>query len=367
MGLRARRLTVALAVAGLGLIAPRAHALDDLREFYRGTRAVGMGGAFTAVADDEQAIFFNPAGLAGIKGFTFNYAAVDIEASQDIYTSFSAFTQLGGGGFSVATLNQLMGKRILARAQVAPSLVMKNFGIAPIVDGLVSFNESNQTYPKINFGYQFTNGIQAAYGFSLTGRKKRASRHDFRVGLAGKLLFRRGGYRDFQFYEILALTQDYYQLLTGVGNYGMGYGGDIGTQYLFTPNKRVTLAAGLAFTDIGDTAFASPQADPIKSNLSVGLAATYQLPRMKFTLAWDQRHLLQDSNFAKRNHVGVEAQFPFISLFGGVYQLSLTYGASFDIWVMRITAASYAEDYGAYALQDSSRRYNLRLAFKFGF
>ena len=33
-----------------------------------GARAQGMGGAFTAVADDPSAIYFNPAGIAFIKG-----------------------------------------------------------------------------------------------------------------------------------------------------------------------------------------------------------------------------------------------------------------------------------------------------------
>ena len=34
---------------------------------YRGPRPMGMGGAFTAVSDDENAIFYNPAGLNRIK------------------------------------------------------------------------------------------------------------------------------------------------------------------------------------------------------------------------------------------------------------------------------------------------------------
>lgn len=48
--------------------------------FFEGTRPMGMGGAFTAVADDENAILYNPAGLAKVKestitisGFLQNY------------------------------------------------------------------------------------------------------------------------------------------------------------------------------------------------------------------------------------------------------------------------------------------------------
>jgi long-subunit fatty acid transport protein len=33
-----------------------------------GARALGMGGAFVAVADDANAIYYNPAGLANVEG-----------------------------------------------------------------------------------------------------------------------------------------------------------------------------------------------------------------------------------------------------------------------------------------------------------
>lgn len=48
---------------------------DVLKEGY-GIRALGMGGAFTSVADDESAIYWNPAGLAG-RGFSYVYQNLD--------------------------------------------------------------------------------------------------------------------------------------------------------------------------------------------------------------------------------------------------------------------------------------------------
>src|SRR3989338_7925440 len=42
---------------------------EELPLFYQGLRPLGMGGAFTAVADDENAIFYNPAGMNNIEGF----------------------------------------------------------------------------------------------------------------------------------------------------------------------------------------------------------------------------------------------------------------------------------------------------------
>ena len=37
-------------------------------EIGMGARALGMGGAFVAVADDANAIYYNPAGLAYMEG-----------------------------------------------------------------------------------------------------------------------------------------------------------------------------------------------------------------------------------------------------------------------------------------------------------
>ncbi len=42
-----------------------------------GARAVGMGGAYTAVADDPTALFWNPAGIAGIDKFAANMVHSD--------------------------------------------------------------------------------------------------------------------------------------------------------------------------------------------------------------------------------------------------------------------------------------------------
>ena len=39
----------------------------ELPKFFEGVRPLGMGGAFTAVADDENALFYNPAGLARVR------------------------------------------------------------------------------------------------------------------------------------------------------------------------------------------------------------------------------------------------------------------------------------------------------------
>lgn len=53
-----------------------------------GVRPVAMGGAFTAVADDGNGLFWNPAGLGMAKGFAVNFMTMDLLE----YTNYS-----GGG------------------------------------------------------------------------------------------------------------------------------------------------------------------------------------------------------------------------------------------------------------------------------
>jgi len=70
-----------------------------------GARAMAMGGAFTAVADDATAAYWNPAGLVNIEHIevTFNYAA---NMMVDRNLNYFAYTQwLGRGGLGISWLN----------------------------------------------------------------------------------------------------------------------------------------------------------------------------------------------------------------------------------------------------------------------
>jgi hypothetical protein len=70
-----------------------------------GARALGMGGAFTAIADDATASYWNPAGLTKIENIeaTFMYAA---NMSVDRQLNYFGYAHwLGVGGLGVSWLN----------------------------------------------------------------------------------------------------------------------------------------------------------------------------------------------------------------------------------------------------------------------
>lgn len=337
---------------------------DNVHNLVRGTRAQGFGGAFTAVADDEQAIFYNPAGLAGIQQLGLQAASIEIEATVanllSLSSDMSALQNMSG-----ETINQFMGKNIYGRAQVVPSVVMPNFGFSLLMDGQIALIARNQALPTVQVGYQTTNGVQFAYGTSLLGRRAaRRGTGDIRVGFAGKVLWRRGGYRTLNTLDLVGVSES--TLRSIAGNYQMGYGGDLGFQWLRRMGKNGVLSAGLAWTDLGKFNFAG-EADPLESKLNLGVASSFNLGRITgLTLALDYRDLLHDMEWKKKTHLGAELALPVVKLYAGLNQLMLSYGASFDLWLFKITAISAREEFGTLVGQDPVHTYQLKVAFKMG-
>ena len=91
-----------------------------------GARADGMGGAFTSVADDASAVYWNPAGLSGIKNIKVS-AAFDKWLMDSFYQNIMAAFPMGPGviGFDVfymsyGSFDRVNDLGILTGGTVAP-------------------------------------------------------------------------------------------------------------------------------------------------------------------------------------------------------------------------------------------------------
>jgi long-subunit fatty acid transport protein len=85
-----------------------------------GARALAMGGAFCAVADDASAIYWNPAGMTSIKGAEVSSIKLIDQAGIDSnYTYISAAYNSGEntGTFGVSFLNQAFNNVIITDSQ----------------------------------------------------------------------------------------------------------------------------------------------------------------------------------------------------------------------------------------------------------
>lgn len=362
---------VALALALV--TAPRAVAWEDFGGLFKGTRAMALSGAFTAIADDEQAIFINPAGLAGIKDTRVKILTVDTELSTDavdqtlgvILGTSTLMTALTGTN-PFAALNDLMGQNIYLRAQAASTFVMPNFGFGLIVDQQVGLLGRNQVYANYDTLFMTTSGVQAGLGFRLYKNKKR--RFEIRVGGAGKLVWRRGGYRNVPALDLLQISSLGPAGFAGqtYGGFGMGIGYDLGVQFVKTFKGGLSLMAGSALTDIANTTF-GPGINSLPQNWSLGAAGSWDLGGMKATVSYDFQHILDDADMRKKHRLGLEVGLPFLTLYGGLYQSNLTYGFAADLWLVNLTAIYYVEEAGVYIGQNPMGRYLVRFEAKFSF
>jgi len=72
-----------------------------------GPRANAMGGAFTSVANDASAIYWNPAGISNINDFQaiFTYTKMFADINVDFFGVVLPFGSYGNVGISVTAMN----------------------------------------------------------------------------------------------------------------------------------------------------------------------------------------------------------------------------------------------------------------------
>lgn len=353
-------------LAVIGFCGATARAGDGYfyRDIYRGARSQAMGGAYTAVADDEQAIFSNPAGLASVTSSSLNLLPLSTEFNSDVI--WRAFDYIAlFSSFTTSTLNSLMGQNVYARLQVAPSIVFPNVGVAIIADQQAGFMLSNPVFPEFTGLFQTTYGVQVSTGFSVL-KRGRKSRSELDVGIGGKLLWRRGGIRTLSLVDLLgSALSDYAGFITSkFGGFGMGYGLDLGVLYSYTFKNGIKLSAGSAFTNIGDMFFAQ-EGDAQRGNLTFGVAARFNVGDFKILAAYDYRNALQDMDWRKKHRLGLEFTLPILTLQGGFNGPYLTYGVAFDLWALRIQATAYTEDLGPFVFQTPMQIYLAQFLLKF--
>jgi hypothetical protein len=128
-----------------------------------------------------------------------------------------------------------------------------------------------------------------------------------------------------------------------------------------TPKEDLMIGASV--TDIGGIRFPGSNAQRISMNPSVGVAYKKSTEFLKMKFAFDLRNLDQSTSFVNKTHFGSEFSLKVLDLYAGLNQLNLTYGAAFDLWVLRISALSFAEELGVYYHQLTSQRYMLQVDF----
>lgn len=130
-----------------------------------GPRAIGMGGAFTAIADDITSVYWNPSGTANIQSNEayFNHSKLYLDISND----FAAIaTNVGGFGTVGAFVSVLSVDEMLVRTIENPEGTGEYFDYGSIVVGL---NYSRSLTENFSIGFNAKYISESIWNMSATG------------------------------------------------------------------------------------------------------------------------------------------------------------------------------------------------------
>lgn len=337
---------------------------QEFADFYTGVRQLGMGGAYTAVVNDETAILTNPAGLGKVRDYTFTIIDPEIHGSFENtkVAKLDNFTKVFSVQGLLDALNQSKGTHWHAKVQVFPSFIVSNFGIG--LHAKYSYDaEVSEDGTIYRLDYVNDYAAALAYNFRFFGGI-------LKLGVAGRLVNR------VEVHEDLDATATSLELDT-IAREGMGFGSDIGV--ILTAPVVLLPSISAVVRDVGGTSytlsdglFHSTEFRPERTSqrIDAGVAIFPILANhVRATLTaevHDVTTLSEEENKMKRFHAGGELNVAdFFFLRAGANQGYWTAGIELASESFQLQAASYGEELGVGANKKEDRRWVGKFTLRF--
>ncbi len=309
---------------------------------YQGVQVEGMGGAFTAVANDSNAPFYNPAGLDNIEKSSFQILNISADMSYpglypDLYNSLSG-ANTGNPSSYVNAFNSIAGQSLYARVGDYSNFTTHDFAIGILTNNqlLGVANASPTTNNLASLAALSDTGIviSGAYGF-----------FDHHLQVGATLM---GLYQMFENVPSLTVAQASSISSTLSGDLSRGYGvlGNLGAIYNF--DLPLNPSIGASILNVGTASFGAAGSLPQIINAGIGID-----PDIGFG------HLLADIDYVDltnylyytgdslwlHTRFGVQYKFPeILTLSAGLYEGYPTVGIGIDLWAFEVNASYYTEE-----------------------
>ncbi len=346
-----------LPVFFVALVAGSCFALE-LPRIYEGVRPLGMGGAFTAVADDSNAIFYNTAGLNRLETWSFEIpliietskSNIDIvDEAQDV--DFNSTTE------TAAFIRKHLGETGDVRVGLVPSFAKKNFGVALLSQGKATYRFDNPAFPETKVTASGVGSAQIGLAHAF---------FDDKLSVGAGVKYVTASVLDQTYTAQQIADSNFDQTVEDDLMDGSGFGVDLGALYTLPFSIDSTLGLSvinLGGLDLGD-------AGKIDQQVNLGFAMRHSFESaswLKLLAAVDVVDLFKeagtDDDIYKRLHMGLEAKMPVLSLRVGLYQGYPSFGAGIDLKYAKLEYANYAAEVGAFAGDSADRRHVIQLAF----
>ncbi len=360
----------------------------DKPPFVHGVRPLGMGDAFTAVADDFNLLFYNPAGLAVLeKGQTYLLhlgAKVDHQSYGDInyIIDMSDADMLEPENITQDTINRIVRSRVSVGAEILRGgYIRKNIGMGAYmpVDVHIEFSPGLLIpNAEVLVRYDIITSYSGAYGLKLSngtlcfGGSLRTIRRT-RFQKEQNVLEFANDFSDTD--DMMAYFRENTRTYWGVStDFGMLWQKSEKTSFAFVANdlmcrmlgdwKRPNLKLGYAHRfDLGTGWMWEGLLLAVDWVNIIGDEERVPLWRKKFSM-----RSLEDSLpiFAKRLRIGIESTFmKFSRVRLGLHQGYPTFGYGIDAAFFHVNYALYGREFGVFPGDDGRYFHQVEMSIAF--
>ncbi|MEZ4741846.1 MAG: hypothetical protein R3B45_05275 [Bdellovibrionota bacterium] len=340
---------------------------DEFPYTYRSSYFLGRGDTGLAIADNEDAIFYNPAGIALGKGLYKKtvFAAPMLEVSQDTRDVIRKIAVEDEAPTSI--LREHEGRPQHLGFNTFTGVILRRAAL-----GAFASNSSTLMLFKDPDGGSLESlyvGSTAAAGMTFSLAQDFFNQ-TLLVGFTGKYIMK--GQANFkasaaEAESLSSINPD------SLAMKGQGTGADIGVMYKIPSQYNISL--GLTIQDIGNTTFTPDQKTdlskkerPLKDNLqtiNAGIAVEpgQRASRFKFMLDLRDLENRTGNSFYRRFHLGSEITVKdIVGITVGINQGYPTFGFYTDIRVLRLDLGFYTEELDELAGRRPDNRYFFRLS-----
>ena len=361
-----------------------------IREYpvlYKSPRAMGMGGAYTAIGGRVDSLFYNPATLINIpkdKGWEVNVLNLSVEAGKntrnfiDDMQDANDTPDLNHDGKTdddqEKALNEVLaqyrGKNLHLGAADFTSFGKSYDSFAFGIGALANLQLNAMSHQ--GFGPEGFLEVNAAATYGAIGGFSMGVSDGLYAGLSLKSLTRESVNHNFtarEFVEHQDNLDDY--ISDELRKRGTAVGFDAGMLWKFERDSWWRPSVGLSMLNIGDLNF--KEAGKVPMTVNAGFAVNPNISWSRSLLIGiDYVDLLngysQDKDMAKRIRLGTELQLFDImpvemSLRLGLYEGYPTFGADLRLLTFLLSYTMYSEEVGAYSGQSKDTRQMLTLNF----
>jgi hypothetical protein len=352
---------------------------SGIRRGFEATRANGMGGAFTAVADDNTAIFYNPAGLGQLEKGESNWF-LKADADPEIKSFYDELETASNQEDDVQAVSDAIQRNYGNHYSVrAPSLgflwARPSWGVAIIpMDLSIDMGLHRSVGPSVNL-----TAIQdTTFAFTKNWEiKKWHKSGSFHVGVTTKLIYRM--HVD-EIVDAASISGDGSVFDIEDANEGMTIDADVGFLWV-GPWKQYNPSAAIVIKNIGDYGYftnlnliGEGTGDPENLHRTIDIGYAMDLPSWwvwSSKVAFDIRDVLHPNwNLQKGIHLGVEFMWEVTSWFRGGWRAGLnqgywTAGFTGEFGVFKLDLATYGEEVGVQGEELENRRFMTTMSLDF--